>query len=87
MNAKHFLRAVIAILSLAAAAPASAQCTGDLIGNGIVDGADLGTILSYRRPRTQDPTSIASDLYGNGLLTAQTSARCSRSGDQRTQTP
>jgi formylglycine-generating enzyme required for sulfatase activity len=68
MNTTHFLRAVIAILSLAAAAPASAQCTGDLTGNGIVDGADLGTILSYWGPRTQDPTSIASDLDGNGLI-------------------
>ena len=68
MNTTHFLRAVIAILSLAASAPASAQCTGDLTGNGIVDGADLGTILSYWGPRTQDPTSIASDLNGDGLI-------------------
>ena len=68
MNTTHFLRAMIAILSLAVAAPASAQCTGDLTGNGIVDGADLGTILSYWGPRTQDPTSIASDLNGDGLI-------------------
>ena len=47
MNSKHFLRAMIAILSIALAVPASAQCTGDLTGNGIVDGADLGTILAY----------------------------------------
>ena len=68
MNTTHFLRVLTAILSLAAAAPASAQCTGDLTGNGIVDGADLGTILSYWGPRTQDPTSIASDLNGDGLI-------------------
>ncbi len=68
MNIKQLLRAVIAILSLAAAVPATAQCTGDLTGNGIVDGADLGTILSYWGPRTQDPTSIASDLNGDGLI-------------------
>ena len=68
MNTTHFLRALTAILSLAAAAPTSAQCTGDLTGNGIVDGADLGTILSYWGPRTQDLTSIASDLDGNGLI-------------------
>jgi len=61
MNTKHFLRAVTAILSIAFAVPASAQCTGDRTGNGIVDGADLGTILAYWGPRTQDPTSIASD--------------------------
>jgi formylglycine-generating enzyme required for sulfatase activity len=68
MNTKHFRRAMIAILSLAVAVPASAQCTGDLTGNGIVDGADLGTILSYWGPRTQDPTSVASDLNGDGLI-------------------
>ena len=68
MNTKHFLRAMIAILSIAVAIPASAQCTGDLTGNGIVDGADLGTILAYWGPRTQDPTSVASDLNGDGLI-------------------
>jgi formylglycine-generating enzyme required for sulfatase activity len=69
MNTKHFLRAVTAILALVAVAPASAQnCTGDLTGNGIVDGADLGTILAYWGPRTQDPTSIASDLNSDGLI-------------------
>ena len=68
MNTKHFRRAMIAVLSIAVAVPASAQCTGDLTGNGIVDGADLGTILSYWGPRTQDPTSIASDLDDNGLI-------------------
>jgi formylglycine-generating enzyme required for sulfatase activity len=68
MNTTHFLRAVLSILSLAVAVPASAQCTGDLTGNGIVDGADLGTILAYWGPRTQDPTSVASDLNGDGLI-------------------
>ena len=68
MNTTHFLRAMIAILSLAVAVPATAQCTGDLTGNGIVDGADLGTILAYWGPRTQDPSSIASDLNGDGLI-------------------
>ena len=68
MNIKQLLRAVIAILSIALAVPASAQCTGELTGNGIVDGADLGTILAYWGPRTQDPTSIASDLNVDGLI-------------------
>ena len=68
MNTKHFLRALTAIVSLGLTVPASAQCTGDLTGNGIVDGADLGTILAYWGPRTQDPTSIASDLNGDGLI-------------------
>ena len=68
MNTKHLFRAMTAILSLAVTVPSSAQCTGDLTGNGIVDGADLGTILAYWGPRTQDPTSIASDLNGDGLI-------------------
>ncbi len=68
MNTTHFLRVLTAILSLVAAVPASAQCTGDLTGNGIVNGADLGTILAYWGPRTQDPTSIASDLNGDGRI-------------------
>jgi hypothetical protein len=50
MNSKHFLRAVTATLSLVVAVPASTQCTGDLTGSGIVDGADLGTILSHWGP-------------------------------------
>jgi hypothetical protein len=70
MNTTHFLRVVIAILIIALAVPASAQCTGDLTGNGIVNGADLGTILAYWGPRTQDPTSIASDSQSRYLSKA-----------------
>ena len=47
MNTKHFLRAVIAILSLAVAVPATAQtCRSDLNGDGQVNGADLGIMLA-----------------------------------------
>jgi formylglycine-generating enzyme required for sulfatase activity len=47
MNTKHFLRAMIAILSLAVAIPASAQtCRSDLNGDGQVNGADLGIMLA-----------------------------------------
>jgi formylglycine-generating enzyme required for sulfatase activity len=69
MNTTHFLRAVIAILSLAVAIPATAQnCTGDIAANGIVDGADIGVLLSYWGARTQDPFSIAADLNGDSLI-------------------
>jgi formylglycine-generating enzyme required for sulfatase activity len=68
MNTKHFLRAVTAILSLAVAVPASAQCTGDIVGDGRVDGADLGTLLAYWGPRTNATFSIASDLDNDGQI-------------------
>jgi len=51
------------------ATPVVAQsCVGDLFPNGIVDGADLGAMLSYWGPRTNDPFSIAADFDGNGLI-------------------
>jgi formylglycine-generating enzyme required for sulfatase activity len=69
MNAKHFLRAMIAILSLAVAVPASAQCTGDINNDGVVNGGDLGTQLSWWGPVVAaNPVSVASDLDGNGLI-------------------
>lgn len=46
MNAKQYLLAVIAVLSLAMASEARAQCTGDLNDDGQVDGADLAVVLS-----------------------------------------
>jgi formylglycine-generating enzyme required for sulfatase activity len=49
--------------------PATAQsCTGDIFANGIVDGADLGAMLSYWGPRTSDPFSLASDINGDGII-------------------
>jgi formylglycine-generating enzyme required for sulfatase activity len=69
MNTKHFLRVLTAILSLAAAAPASAQCTGDLNNDGFVNGAELGTLLSWWGPVvTANPVSVACDLDSNGLI-------------------
>jgi formylglycine-generating enzyme required for sulfatase activity len=65
---KNLIRAVAGMLALTVAMEAGAQCTADLTGNGIVDGADLGTVLAYWGPRSQDPTSIASDLNGDGLI-------------------
>jgi formylglycine-generating enzyme required for sulfatase activity len=69
MNTKHFLRAVIAILSIAFAVPASAQCTGDINNDGVVNGGDLGTQLSWWGPVVPaNPVSVASDLDSNGLI-------------------
>lgn len=40
--------------ALALTLPAAAQsCTGDIFANGIVNGADLGAMLSYWGPRTK----------------------------------
>ena len=68
MNTKHFLQAVIAILSLAAAVPATAQCTGDINNDGVVNGGDLGTQLSWWGPVVPaNPVSVASDINGDGV--------------------
>jgi formylglycine-generating enzyme required for sulfatase activity len=65
-------RIALVALALAAALPgrfAIAQsCQGDVVPNGIVNGADLGTMLSYWGPRTADPFSVASDIDGNGTV-------------------
>ncbi len=69
MNTKHFLRAMIAIFSLAVAVPASAQCTGDLNNDGVVNGGDLGTQLSWWGPVVPaNPVSVASDINGDGVI-------------------
>jgi hypothetical protein len=65
---KYLIRAVAGMLALTVVMEAGAQCTADVTGNGIVDGADLGTVLAYWGPRSQDPTSIASDLNGDGTI-------------------
>ncbi len=52
-------RIALVALALAAALPgrfAIAQgCQGDVVPNGIVNGADLGTLISYWGPRTDGP--------------------------------
>ena len=69
MNTTHFLRSLIAILSLAVAVPASAQCTGDLNNDGVVNGGDLGTQLSWWGPVVPaNPVSVASDINGDGVI-------------------
>jgi len=64
--------AALAAVALAAALPgrlAAAQgCQGDIVPNGVVNGADLGAMLSYWGPRTSDPFSIASDIDANGVV-------------------
>jgi formylglycine-generating enzyme required for sulfatase activity len=44
------------------------RCVGDIVADRIVNGADLGTLLSYWGPRTSGSFSIASDLDDNGRI-------------------
>jgi formylglycine-generating enzyme required for sulfatase activity len=71
--ASGFRRALVSLAAFCAAViavpAAHAQgCAGDIVGNGIVNGADLGTLLSYWGPRTSDPFSVACDIDGNGVI-------------------
>ena len=65
-----FVRVALYALVLGLVAPSARGqgCVGDVTGNGIVNGADLGQLLSYWGPRTVDPASIAADLDGNGVI-------------------
>jgi formylglycine-generating enzyme required for sulfatase activity len=63
------IRQLAIATALALTLPATAQsCTGDIFANGIVNGADLGAMLSYWGPRTADPFSVASDINGDGII-------------------
>ena len=53
-----------ALAAVALAAPASAQCVGDLNGDGVIDGADLGVQLSAWGPCT----GCAADINGSGVV-------------------
>lgn len=61
--------ATVAMVAVGAARIASAQgCPGDISTNGEVNGADLGILLSYWGPRTQDPFSRRSDISDDGMI-------------------
>ncbi len=63
------IRQIAIAATIALTLPAAAQsCTGDIVANGIVNGADLGVLLSYWGPRTSDPFSVASDINGDGVI-------------------
>jgi formylglycine-generating enzyme required for sulfatase activity len=63
------IRQLAIATALALTLPATAQsCTGDILANGVINGADLGAMLSYWGPRTSDPFSIASDINGDGVI-------------------
>jgi formylglycine-generating enzyme required for sulfatase activity len=54
---------LMAVLVALTTRPAAAQCPGDITGNGVVDGADLGAILTtWGAPRGQG------DLNGDGTV-------------------
>jgi formylglycine-generating enzyme required for sulfatase activity len=44
------------------------RCAGDIVADGTVNGADLGTLLAYWGPRTSGSFSIASDINGDGHI-------------------
>ena len=63
------IRQLATAAALALTLPSAAQsCPGDILANGIIDGADLGAMLSYWGPRTSDPFSVASDINGDGTI-------------------
>jgi len=66
----HAVRVTVAALSivlgLGAAAPAAAQCPGDVTGNGLVNGADLGLVLAaWASDGTDQP---GSDVNQDGIV-------------------
>ena len=66
----HAVRVTVATLSimmgLSAAEPVAAQCPGDLTGNGVVDGADLGLVLAaWASDGTDEP---GSDVNEDGIV-------------------
>jgi formylglycine-generating enzyme required for sulfatase activity len=66
---RNAVRHLAAVAALAVTLPAAAQsCAGDIVANGVINGADLGTLLSFWGPRTSDPFSVASDVDGNGVV-------------------
>ena len=66
---KLSIRQLATATTLALTLPAAAQsCTGDIVANGVINGADLGAMLSYWGPRTSDPFSVASDINGDGVI-------------------
>jgi hypothetical protein len=48
--------------------PDTCECLGDILGDGRIDGADLGAVLSYWGPATSSPTSQACDIDKNGVV-------------------
>ena len=66
----HAVRVTVAALSivlgLGVDAPAAAQCPGDLTGNGLVNGADLGLVLAaWASDGTDEP---GSDVNQDGIV-------------------
>ena len=66
----HAVRVTVAALSivlgLGAAVPAAAQCPGDVTGNGLVNGADLGLVLAaWESDGTDEP---GSDVNQDGIV-------------------
>jgi formylglycine-generating enzyme required for sulfatase activity len=66
---RNFFQIVIVLLACSPSVSVLAQgCTGDIVRDGRVDGADLGTLLAYWGPRNSGAFSIASDLNSDGNI-------------------
>ena len=63
------IRQLAIATALALTLPAAAQsCPGDILADAVINGADLGGLLSYWGPRTTAPFSVASDINGDGVI-------------------
>lgn len=69
MNITRNAIVMILITSIAGLAlPTRAQCVGDLVPDGRVDGGDLGVLLAYWGPTNSSSFSLASDLNQDGFV-------------------
>lgn len=68
MSARLKLHALAVLAALTASVPAGAQCSGDIVPDGRVDGGDLGTLLANWGPVTASAVSRACDLDSNGQI-------------------
>jgi len=62
------LRIYDVALTAAEIAHLTNSCVGDILVDRIINGADLGALLSYWGPVTSSPVSMSCDLNGDGLV-------------------
>ena len=56
------------LLASAMTGSSTAQCAGDIFDDGLVNGGDLGVMLTYWGPTTESPASQRCDLDANGIV-------------------
>jgi hypothetical protein len=62
------LRIYDVALTAAEIAQLTDSCVGDILVDRIINGGDLGALLSYWGPVTSSPVSMSCDLNGDGLV-------------------